>query len=63
MNEDERYYLPCPLRKNRARVPAIYCINHKCIHMITEHGKVKCGLAELNNGNKRSPHISKNRLR
>ncbi len=25
--EDERYYIECPLRKNRARIPVTLCFN------------------------------------
>ncbi len=41
--EDERYYFPCPKRKNRARIPVTVCHKEKCIYLESEGGKLKCG--------------------
>jgi hypothetical protein len=40
--EDERYYLPCPLRKNQARIAVTICDQNKCEFMIKEEKKIRC---------------------
>jgi hypothetical protein len=42
MSEDERYYLVCPLRKNRARVPVTVCEKNQCIFLASKDGKLVC---------------------
>jgi len=41
--EDERYYLLCPMRKNRARIAVTVCHGRKCIFLTSEGGKLRCG--------------------
>ena len=46
MSDDERYYFPCPLRKNRARVPVTVCHQKKCLFLASEDGKLRCGYGD-----------------
>jgi len=46
--EDLRYYLPCPLRKNRARIPVTVCHKQKCLFLGSKDGKPSCTYGEQN---------------
>jgi hypothetical protein len=67
MAEDERYYLPCPLRKNQARIPVTVCIKERCIYIESVSGKTICGfntgtvkyVRNRAGGYKRKPNVSK----
>ena len=42
MSEDERYYLPCPQRKDRAKVPLTVCHKKKCMWLASDKGRFRC---------------------
>ena len=42
MSEDERFYLSCPLRKNRAKVPLTVCHRKRCMWLASDKGRLRC---------------------
>jgi len=59
IEEDLRYYLSCPLRKNHARIPVTVCHKQKCIWLTSDDGKVKCGYGDPNLTPGKRPRIKK----
>ncbi len=56
---DERYYTPCPLRKNRAQIAITVCQKKQCIWLTTEDGKMKCGYGDPNASLGKRPAVNK----
>lgn len=46
--EDDRYYFPCPLRKGHPRIAVTICHKQKCMFLISEDGKLRCGYGDQN---------------
>lgn len=46
--DDFRYYFPCPLRKNHARIPVTVCHKQKCLWLTTDGEKLHCGYGDPN---------------